>query len=171
MNRKSASFQILNDDLTHPAVIGFLDDHLRHMIDVTPPGFVHALDIEALRKPEITFWSVWEGSILVGCGALKELDAEHAELKSMRTAPSHLKQGIASLLLEHILCEARQRGFRRISLETGSYEAFKPARKLYEKFGFTYCGPFDGYRANPNSVFMTIVLATADTNAGVKGRR
>lgn len=171
MNRKSIPIDILVDDLTQPAVIGFLDDHLRHMIDVTPPGFVHALDIEALRKPEITFWSVWEGSILVGCGALKELDAEHAELKSMRTAPSHLKQGIASRLLEHILMEARQRGFRRISLETGSYEAFKPARKLYEKFGFAYCGPFEGYDANPNSVFMTIVLATADTNAGVKGRR
>ncbi len=159
------------DDLTQPAVIDFLDDHLRHMIDVTPPGFVHALDIEALRKPEITFWSVWEGSILVGCGALKKLDADHAELKSMRTAPSHLKRGIASRLLAHIFREARQRGFRRISLETGSYEAFEPARKLYEKFGFDYCGPFAGYNDGPQSVFMTIVLETTDTDAGVKGRR
>ena len=158
MKSKSDTWNIRIDDLTHPAVIDFLNDHLQHMIEVTPPGFVHALDLEALKAPEITFWSMWEGSILVGCGALKELDADHAELKSMRTAPSHLKRGIASRLLEHILEAARQRGYRRISLETGSYAAFEPARRLYAKHGFDFCGPFSDYADDPNSVFMTIVL-------------
>ena len=86
------------DDLRSPEVIGFLDKHLQNMIHVTPPGSVHALEIEALKKPEITFWSVWDGSLLIGCGALRELNSQHAELKSMRTAPSHLRKGVASHL-------------------------------------------------------------------------
>ncbi len=146
---------ILIDDLSNPKVIEFLNDHLRHMVEITPPGCVHALDVEALKKPEITFWTVWERSVLVCCGALKELDATHAELKSMRTAPSHLGKGIASRLLEHIITEAKKKGYQRISLETGSYDAFIPARHLYEKFGFKYCKPFSDYDENPNSVFMT----------------
>lgn len=152
------SVDIIIDDLSNPEVITFLHDHLKHMIEVTPPGCVHALDVEALKKPEITFWSVWEKSELVCCGALKELDERHAELKSMRTAPSHLGKGIASYLLEYILAEALKRGYQKVSLETGSYEAFKPARKLYAKYGFTYCAPFSDYTKNPHSVFMTISL-------------
>ena len=158
MQNKSDPIEIIIDDLTNPEVVKFLNDHLRHMIDVTPPGCVHALDVDALKKPEITFWSVWEGPLLVGCGALKELDPKHAELKSMRTAPSHLGRGIASRLLEYILSVARQRGYLRVSLETGSYEAFQPARNLYAKFGFTYCGPFSDYTDDPNSIFMTIAF-------------
>ncbi|MCG8638290.1 MAG: GNAT family N-acetyltransferase [Desulfobacterales bacterium] len=149
------SIDILIDDLSNPKVIEFLNDHLRHMVEITPPGCVHALDVEALKKPEITFWTVWERSVLVCCGALKELNATHAELKSMRTAPSHLGKGIASRLLEHILTEAKKKGYQRISLETGSYDAFTPARNLYEKFGFKYGKPFSDYNENPNSVFMT----------------
>jgi len=146
------------DDLSSPEVIGLLEEHLNNMIHVTPPGSVHALDIEALKKPEITFWSVWDGSMLIGCGAIKELDPQHAEIKSMRTALSHLGKGVASHLLEYILTEARQRKYRRISLETGSFDAFKPARNLYTKFGFTYCDPFSDYIQDPNTVFMTIEL-------------
>jgi putative acetyltransferase len=111
-----------------------------------------------LKKPEITFWSVWKGSQLVGCGALKELDSQHAEIKSMRSASSHLGKGVASHLLEHILTEARRRKYKRVSLETGSFDAFKPARNLYTKFGFTYCEPFSDYIQDPNTVFMTIEL-------------
>ena len=150
--------EIRVDDLSRPEVIEFLNDHLQNMIHVTPPGSVHALDIEALKKPEITFWSVWDGSILIGCGAIKELDPQHAEIKSMRTASSYLGKGVASHLLEYILTEARRRKYKRVSLETGSFDAFKPARNLYTKFGFTYCQPFSDYIKDPNTVFMTIEL-------------
>jgi len=149
---------IKTDDLTGPEVAGFLKEHLQNMIHITPPGSVHALDIKALKKPEITFWSVWEGSNLIGCGALKEIDSQHAEIKSMCTASSHLGKGVASHLLEYILREARRCKYQRISLETGSFDAFKPARNLYAKFGFTYCEPFADYIHDSNSVFMTIEL-------------
>jgi putative acetyltransferase len=121
----------------------------------SPPESIHALDIEELRKPEITFWSVWEGTELIGCGALKELDAQHAEIKSMRTALSHRRKGVARLMLQHLLEEARKRGYRRLSLETGSMDAFDPARQLYASFGFVYCSPFADYKEDPYSVFMT----------------
>jgi len=121
----------------------------------SPPESVHALDIEGLRKPDITFWSVWEGGELLGCGALKELDSQHAEIKSMRTSSSHLRRGVAKYLLNYMLEEARRRGYSRVSLETGSMEAFEPARQLYANFGFTYCEPFADYVEDPYSVFMT----------------
>ena len=146
------------DDLDSPEVIAFLEAHLQNMKHITPPDSVHALDIEALKKPEISFWTVWDGSLLIGCGALKELDSQHAEIKSMRTASSHLGQGVASHLLEYILNEAKRRKYRRVSLETGSFDAFKPARNLYAKFGFICCGPFWDYVEDPNTVFMTIKL-------------
>ena len=146
------------DDLSGAEVIDLLEEHLQHMINVTPPESVHALDIEDLKKPGITFWSVWKGSQLVGCGALKELDSQHAEIKSMRTASSHLGKGVASHLLEYILTEAKRRNYKRVSLETGSFDAFKPARNLYTKFGFTFCEPFSNYIQDPNTVFMTIEL-------------
>jgi len=146
------------DDLSSAEVIGFLKEHLKNMIHVTPPGSVHALDIEALKKPEITFWSVWDGSLPIGCGALKELDSQHAEIKSMRTASSHLGKGVASHLLDYILTEARRRKYQRVSLETGSFDAFTPARNLYTKFGFTYCEPFSDYIQDQNTVFMAIEL-------------
>lgn len=119
---------------------------------------MHALNLDALRKPEITFWSVWEGADLVGCGALKELDAQHAEIKSMRTASAHLRKGVASQVLQHIITEAKRRNYRRLSLETGSGLPFEPARSLYAKFGFKNCGPFASYGDDPNSVFMTMEL-------------
>ena len=118
----------------------------------------HALDLEGLKKPEITFWTVWDDNNLVGCGAVKELNAEHAEIKSMRTKADCRGKEIASKLLQHILQEAKMRGYRRLSLETGSMPFFQPARNLYAKHGFDYCTPFFTYKEDPNSVFMTKYL-------------
>ena len=146
------------DNLRRPEIIGFLAEHLHDMIAVTPPGSVHALDLEGLQKPEITFWSVWDRASLVGCGALKELDPRHGEIKSMRTAASRRGNGVASGLLAFILAEARRRRYKRVSLETGGSDAFTPARNLYTKFGFTSCGPFADYGPDAHSVFMTIEL-------------
>jgi putative acetyltransferase len=122
---------------------------------VTPPKSKHALDLDGLRKPEITFWTVWDGERLVGCGALKELDPGHGELKSMRTAATARRSGTATAILLHIIREANRRGYRRLSLETGALPFFEPARRLYAKFGFIPCGPFSTYTEDPNSVFMT----------------
>jgi putative acetyltransferase len=150
--------KIVVDDLSGPKIARFLDEHVQEMRSITPPESKHALDLDGLRKPEITFWSVVDDDTLVGCGAIKRLDAGHAEVKSMRTAPTRKRSGIASLLLEHIITEARRMGFTRLSLETGAAEFFRPARKLYEKYGFDYCQPFADYRMDPYSVFMTRVL-------------
>jgi putative acetyltransferase len=147
--------KIIVDDLEGPEIHELLGEHLRHMRRLSPPESVHALDLEGLRRPEITFWTAWEDGELLGCGALKELDAGHAEIKSMRTAARHLRKGVASSLLRHMMEEARRRGYRRLSLETGSMEGFEPARTLYASFGFTFCGPFADYVEDPNSVFMT----------------
>lgn len=143
------------DPLTSPAVIALLEEHLRNMALHSPPESIHALDLEALRKPEITFWTLWQHEELMGCGALKELDRTHGEIKSMRTASGHLRKGVAARLMQHILEEAKSRSYHRLSLETGSMEAFAPARKMYAGFGFESCPPFGDYSEDPNSVFMT----------------
>jgi len=143
------------DDLTGPEVRALLEEHLAGMHALSPPESVHALDLAGLRKPDVTFWTAWEDDALVGCGALKELDARHAEVKSMRTASAHRRKGVARAMLAHIMAEARGRAYERLSLETGSMAAFEPARRLYESFGFRYCGPFADYVDDPNSVFMT----------------
>jgi len=152
---KSSQFEIKIDDLTGPEIAELLAEHLRCMAGVSPPESRHALNLEGLRKPDITFWSVWQGHELVGCGALKELDATHGEIKSMRTAAAHLRKRVATRIVEHIIAEARRRGYRRLSLETGAMPYFAPAHKLYHKLGFRPCRPFAGYREDPNSVFMT----------------
>jgi len=150
--------RIVVDDLTGPQIARFLEEHVAEMLSISPPESKHALDLEALRAPDVTFWSVLDGGTVVGCGALKRLDAGHAEVKSMRTAVARKRSGIASLVLGHIIAEAGRMGFARLSLETGSADFFAPARKLYEKFGFTYCGPFADYRPDPLSVFLTRAL-------------
>ncbi|MDA3648532.1 GNAT family N-acetyltransferase [Saccharopolyspora indica] len=147
--------QIIVDDLTGPEIAEFLTAHVAELRAISPPESTHALDLDALRRPEITFWSMRDGDAVVACGALKELDDEHAELKSMRVAPTHQNRGLASRLLEHITATAQQRGFSRLSLETGSFDFFEPARRLYAKHGFTRCEPFADYRPDPNSVFLT----------------
>jgi putative acetyltransferase len=143
------------DDLTSSQVIELLREHLRCMAVVSPPESRHALKLDELKTPDVTFWSVWEGSELAGCGALKEIDETHAEIKSMRTASGYLRKGVASQMVQHILEEAKRRGYGRLSLETGSMEYFEPARRLYANFGFRICGPFASYLDDPNSVFMT----------------
>jgi len=146
--------RIRQDKLTGKKVADLLRDHLREMYEITPAQSVHALDLKALRSVGITFWSAWEGRELVGCGALKELDPLRGEIKSMRTAPAHRGMGVASKVLVHIIDEARRRGYQELCLETGSPEEFLPARALYERHGFIYCGPFADYRVDPNSVYM-----------------
>ncbi len=146
------------DDLSRPAIHALLNEHLRNMYELSPPESVHALDLAKLRSPDITFWSAWEGSVLLGCGALKELDPKHGEVKSMRTPQALRRRGAGRAILARIIEVARARGYERLSLETGSVQAFVPAQKLYESFGFDHCGPFGDYGADPNSVFMTLRL-------------
>jgi putative acetyltransferase len=145
---------IRTDDLKGPEIAALLLEHMRHMEATSPPESRHALDINGLRQPGITFWSAWDGADLLGCAALKELDATHAEIKSMRTSSCHLRRGVAAALLQYLIDEATQRGYSRLSLETGSMAYFEPARRLYAKFGFRPCGPFASYVDDANSVFM-----------------
>ena len=143
------------DDLSSREVVQLLGTHLRDMALHSPPESVHALDLEGLRRPEVTFWSAWQDVELLGCAAIKELDVRHGEIKSMRTVSSHLRKGVAATLMRHILDEAQRRSYSRLSLETGSTEPFAPARSLYASFGFRPCGPFADYVDDPFSVFMT----------------
>jgi putative acetyltransferase len=143
------------DDLTSAQITELLREHLQGMARHSPPESVHALDLDGLRQPDVSFWSAWEGGELLGCGALKQLDGEHGEIKSMRTSSAHLRKGVAARLLQHIIDEAGRRSYRRLSLETGSAQAFAPARRLYARFGFQPCAPFADYVDDPYSVFMT----------------
>ena len=149
---------IERDDPLRPEVLELLNEHLANMHALGPPESVHALDANALRSSDVTFWTVWEDGVLLGCGALKELDPAHGEVKSMRTPADLRRRGAGRAVLQHILAEARARGYRRLSLETGSVEAFKPAQKLYESVGFVFCGPFGPYKSDPYSTFMTLEL-------------
>lgn len=146
------------DDLSGAEIAEFLADHLRYMREISPPESVHALDLDELRGPEVTFWSARIDGALVGCGAVKRLDADHAELKSMRTDPARLRGGIASGLLEYIIGAATRLGYRRLSLETGAADAFRPARNLYAKYGFVPCEPFGDYLPDPHSAYLTLTL-------------
>jgi len=152
------------DDLQGSAIQALLQEHLDDMHSSSPPESVHALDLDALRHPSITFWTAWDGDELMGCGALKQHSPEFAELKSMRTARAHLRKGVARAMLRHILAAARARGFQRISLETGTPAPFVAAQKLYASEGFVECGPFASYVLDPYSVFMSKAL-TADQPA------
>jgi putative acetyltransferase len=150
--------RIVEDDLSGSEIAALLTQHLAAMVRNSPPQCVHALDLAALRAPDITFWTAWNESTLLGCGALKELDPTHGEIKSMRTTDAFLGQGVGSAMLSHLIEVAGGRSYSRLSLETGSGPAFTPALALYEKFGFEYCGPFANYRADPFTRFMTMEL-------------
>ena len=154
------AMEIRLDDLTGPEIHALLEEHLAEMRRISPPGSVHAMPIEALRGPAITFWTAWSGGELLGCGALKELDPAHGEIKSMRTALFHRGKGVARAMLEHIIAEGRRRRYARLSLETGSMPHFEPARRLYQRYGFARCPPFGSYFEDPNSVCMTVLLST-----------
>ena len=149
---------IIIDDLKGSEIGALLNEHLANMHLHSPPESTHALPIKKLRSPDVTFWSVWENGELLGCGALQELDPQHGEIKSMRTVSRHLRKGVARAVLDHIIKEAKRRGYQRLSLETGSMAAFEPARQLYAAAGFVYCEPFADYWEDPNSVFMTMKL-------------
>jgi putative acetyltransferase len=149
---------IREDDLRGPEIAQLLEAHLANSDQHSPPESIHALDLEGLRAPEITFWTAWHESALLGCGGLKHLDARHGEIKSMHTAEHARGQGIGTRVLQHIVDEAARRGYERISLETGSMEAYAPARALYARFGFVECAPFANYRLDPYSVYMTLEL-------------
>lgn len=151
--------QIREDDLTGKKIADLLREHLENMNEITPPESIHALDLDALRSPDITFFSAWSGNELLGCGALKELDSRSGEVKSMRTAKPHRRKGVASKILEHIIKEAQRRGYDSLNLETGAFPEFAPARALYTRYGFEYRSPFAGYIDDPNSVFMMKKLA------------
>jgi putative acetyltransferase len=146
------------DPLDGPQIAALLQAHLDEMHRISPPESVHALDLSRLRAPDITFWSAWEGDALLGCAALRELDAGHGEVKSMRTTPAARRRGVAAALLTQVMDEATRRGYRRLSLETGTQPEFAPARALYARFGFEPCGPFGDYRLDPCSTFMTRAL-------------
>lgn len=149
---------ISTDDPRRTDVLALLEEHLADMYATSPAESVHALDPDALALPGVTFWTAREGELLLGCAALKSLSPDHAELKSMRTATAARRRGVAGRLLDHVLAEARQRGHRRVSLETGTEDYFAPARTLYKTRGFDECGPFEGYALDPNSVFLTLEL-------------
>ena len=150
--------RIVAGNLDDERVIALLEEHLQGMADHSPPESIHALDIDGLKAPNITFWTAWSGGELCGCGALQELDRSHGEIKSMRTARVHLRRGAAAAMLEHIIDESRRRGYTRLSLETGSGPGFDAAHALYEGYGFSYCGPFADYVDDPFSRFMTLDL-------------
>ena len=152
---------IRQDDLSGPAIIALLQEHLDDMYRITPAGSVHALDLAGLRMPAISFWSAWQEQELLGCAALKELDISTGEIKSMRTARQHRGKGVAAALLQHIIAVATQRQYQMLKLETGSFPEFAPARSLYLRHGFEFCGPFADYRADPNSVFMELKLESS----------
>jgi putative acetyltransferase len=149
---------VREDDLTGAEVVALLGQHLDEMHSHTPAESVHALGVDSLRGDGVTFWSAWSDGMLAGCGALKQLDPTHAEIKSMRTANAFRGQGVASLVLAHMLGVARARGYGRVSLETGSNPPFEAARRLYVRHGFVECEPFGDYVLDPWSVFMTLEL-------------
>jgi len=150
--------RIERDDLTHPDMVALIELHLRSAFENSPPGSVFALDLSGLRDPAVTLWSAWDGDDLLGMGALKQLDAGHGELKSMRTAPAHLRKGVAATMLDHLIAEGRRRGYARLSLETGSNAPFAPARAMYERAGFVPCGPFADYSDESFSRYYTLAL-------------
>jgi putative acetyltransferase len=149
----SESLTIRVDDLRGPEVAELLENYLRDVYALAEEP--NALGLEELRRSGVTVWTIWSGDKIAGCGALKELDPHHAELKSVYTSPRFQRSGVATKLLEHIMAEARQRGYVRVSLETGTEDYFEPARKFYEKFGFSVCEPFAHYAEDPGSIFMT----------------
>ena len=146
--------QIREDDLKGKKIAELLQEHLENMKEITPPESVHALDLQKLRSPDITFWTAWEGDELLGCGALKELNLKSGEIKSMRTAQAHRRRGVAARILDRIIQEARGRTYDFLYLETGALPEFAPARALYEKYGFEHTKPFAEYTEDSNSVFM-----------------
>lgn len=153
------TMKITVGDTYDPRVIALLDHHVTTARAHTEPGSAHALDLSGLRASDVAFWTGWDGDTLVAVGALKVLTPEHGEVKSMHTVQAARRRGFAGQMLRHIITEARARGMARLSLETGSWDYFKPAHALYQAHGFVPCGPFEGYVEDRNSLFLTLDLA------------
>lgn len=149
-------------DFADRRILDLLDRHLRHARAETAPGSAHALDLSGLQDESVSFWSAWLGEELVGVGAMKRLSEDHYEVKSMHTVEKHRGRGIGSRILQHIERCAKERGVRRLSLETGSWDYFKPAVALYARNGYALCAPFADYVEDPNSIFMTKDIAQAE---------
>jgi putative acetyltransferase len=156
--RSSAGRRILDGGLDDARVVALIEFHLRTARAHTACGSDHGLSAMHLRAPDVTFWSLWDGEELLGIGALREISPDHGEIKSMHVAPSGRRSGAGSALLRHILEKAREKGMRRVSLETGSWDYFRPAQALYRKHGFSECPPFAEYQPDPNSFFMSLDL-------------
>jgi putative acetyltransferase len=150
--------RIIRGDLTDPRVVELLQIHLTTARAHTAPGSAHALDVSGLQSPDISFWTIWEDQTLLGCGALKRLSVDHGEIKSMHIAEAMRRRGAGRVLLLHIIATARARSMSRLSLETGSWEYFRPAWALYKRHGFVECPPFADYVLDPNSIFMSLDL-------------
>lgn len=150
--------RIERDDLSRPEVIALIELHFLEAHAKSPPGSGFALDLSGLRHPALTLWTMWDDDRLAAMGALRELDAGHGEVKSMRTAPDQLRRGRARAMLDHLIAEARARGYRRLSLETGGNDQFAPARAMYRRAGFDECGPFADYTDTGFSRYFTMAL-------------
>lgn len=158
INPAGPDFTIVEDDATGPEITALIGLHVAAAHAGTPPLYAFALGIEALRAPDITLWSLWDGAVLLGCAALKDLGAGEGEVKSMRTHPDHLRRGVAARLLDHVIAEAKARRWHRLNLETGTSPSFAPAHALYRRFGFVDCGPYADYIESPHNHFMTLAL-------------
>jgi putative acetyltransferase len=154
----SRAWRIERDDLSGTAVRALLEQHFAGMLANSPEGSCHFLDFAGLQADGVTFWSVWYGDDLAGCGALKQIDARHGEVKSMRVADAFRGAGAGHAMLDYIIAEARLRGYARLSLETGSGPAFADAARLYARTGFAECAPFADYGPDPFSRFMSLTL-------------
>jgi putative acetyltransferase len=150
--------RIIQGDLRDPRVVDLIRIHLTTARAETAPGSAHALDLAGLQSPGVCFWTIWDNEKLLGIGALKRLSAEHGEIKSMHIVQAMRRQGAGRAMLRHIIAAARANGMTRLSLETGSWLYFRPARALYSSHGFVDCAPFGDYVLDPNSVFMSLDL-------------
>jgi putative acetyltransferase len=158
--------RIMAGDLDDPRVRALLEHHVATARAETAPGSAHALDVESLKVPDVSFWTAWDGDALLAVGALKRFSSDHGEVKSMHTAKASRRRGVGTAMLLHIVEAARAMGLSRLSLETGSWSYFSPARAFYKRHGFVECPPFGEYVSDPNSVFMTLDLR--DEGQGVR---
>lgn len=152
------SIEIQSADLDTPEFAALVETHAELMLSLSPPGSCHFLPMDGLKRSDVTVWEMRDGDTLVGCGALQHLSDTHGEVKSMHTLARYRGAGLGRRMLEHVIAVAEQRGYDRLSLETGSMDGFKPSRTLYRRFGFEVCPPFGDYVEDPNSVFMTRAL-------------
>ena len=157
-DKEPAMMRITPGDFSDPRVIDLLHIHLNSARAQTAPRSAHALDLTELQSPDVSFWTIWEGEVLLGIGALKRLSPDHGEVKSMHTAQSARRRGVGGAMLRHIIASARKSGMSRLSLETGSWEYFRAAQALYRSHGFVECAPFAGYMPDSNSIFMSLDL-------------